>query len=168
MREFFKRIFESKLITDFRRDVKKYPSIAVVFIILGIPFLVFSTYSLLMSVNFVNRTVATEGTVVQHRILPGTDDYGTHDYIPVVEFRTNEGQSITFEDGSVAISVGEKVQVRYNPSNPSDARIYSIINFWVGPSTFAVGSAVFSSIGLWGLINKFTLKRKSRLKAQAD
>ncbi len=158
----------NKIINDIQRDIKKYPSIAVLFIILGIPFLVFATYSLSMSVNFINRTVATEGTVVQHRILPGTDDYGTHVYIPVVEFRTNEGQSITFEDGSVVISVGEKVPVRYDLSNPSDARIYSIINFWVGPSTFAVGSAVFSSIGLWGLINKFILTRKSRLKAQAD
>jgi cytochrome c oxidase assembly protein Cox11 len=158
----------SKAIKDVQHDVKKSPGTAVMFIILGIPFLVLGVYFIAMNVSFMSRTVATYGTVVDERISPYIDDYGSHYSIPIIEFKTSEGELITFVDGEVDVSVGQKVKVRYNPSNPFDARIYSVSNYWVLPSLFGVGSAVFSSIGLWGLISKFISQRKSRLKAQVD
>ena len=158
----------SKAIKEFPHDVKKYPGIAVMFTILGIPFLVFGTYSVAANVSFMNRTVATYGTVIDETFRSALSDDYSDDYVPIVEFRTSEEQLINFEDASVDAGVGQKVKVRYIPSNPFDARIYSVFTFWVGPSLFTVGSAVFSSIGLWGLISKFILQRKSRHKAQVD
>lgn len=165
MENFVKKINESKIITDFRRDVKN-PFFIIFFFIGGNFFFVFGVYFIVMNINFMNRTVATEGIVVQHRILPSTDDYGTHDYISVVEFRTSEGELITFEDGSVDVSIGKKVKVRYDPSNPSDARIYSVSNYWVLPSIFAVGSAVLFIIGLWGWFSKRKSEREIKRKWQ--
>lgn len=159
--KFFKKIFASKIITDFRRDVQT-PFIFIFIIIAGIFFFVFGVCFIVGNINFMNRTVATEGTVVQHKILPSTDDYGTHDYISVVEFRTSEGELITFEDGLV--SVGQKVQVRYNPSSPSNARIYTISNFWIGPSLCAVISAWLLIFVLWSRFSKSKSDREWRLK----
>jgi hypothetical protein len=81
------------------------------------------------------KGITIPGTVV--RLLEQSDsDGGCCTYVPVVDFEVND-QVYTFEGDNAsyppAYRVGEQVNVRYDPANPSTAQIDSFFERWIFP-----------------------------------
>jgi Protein of unknown function (DUF3592) len=100
---------------------------------------------------FLESAVSAEGTVKGHEERHSSDSGTT--YVPVVEFTAADGRARRFT-GSVASDppaheVGERVQVKYDPSNPEEARIGGGINLWLVPGVLiAAGIAVLVAGGI--------------------
>lgn len=96
-----------------------------------------------------------EGSVVDYR-RSGDTAY------PIVQFSTPDGRRWEFEDrvGSdpPQFSLEQKVDVRYDPSNPRNAFVNTFVNLWLLPGIFLLVGVVFACIGWAGV---FTTARKT-------
>ena len=109
----------------------------------------------------ISRMTVASGVVVQ--LDEYADDHGIRMYLPVVEFKTANGQTVRtktsiyqkinilgfdFELDSVMgapnqYRVGDAMQVYYNPSNPQDMQLNDSWQLWSTPiGTSAVGFSV--------------------------
>jgi hypothetical protein len=84
------------------------------------------------------------GRVIDLRETDPTSTDGTT-YAAVVEFRVNEGKTLTFKDSLSAsppmYDVGEDVFVLFDPSNPSSATIdRGRANYWVSIALYGLGA----------------------------
>jgi uncharacterized protein DUF3592 len=69
-------------------------------------------------------------------------------YYPIVQFRTAEGQTVTFRSSLANVAaLRQAVQVLYRPTNPGDARIDSYKSLWFWPTLLAGLAAVFLLVG---------------------
>lgn len=92
-----------------------------------------------------------EGSVVALEHRRGGEGGGT--YVPVVMFRTEHGEEITFR-GTVATNppafrTGETVRVLYDPDMTVPPRIDSFWQLWFGTVILGILGSVFGGIG-WG------------------
>jgi hypothetical protein len=70
-------------------------------------------------------------------------------YYPIVQYRTAEGQTITFRSSVANVAaLGQAVQVLALPTNPGDARIDSYMSLWFWPTLLAGLAAVFLLVGV--------------------
>ena len=89
-----------------------------------------------------------EGIVVSHQERRHSD--GTT-YRPEVEFRTRDGEHITFvasTGSSRRPTPGRKVKVLYYPADPEDADIASFGTFWVIPLLLMAFAAGFLTLSV--------------------
>jgi hypothetical protein len=69
-------------------------------------------------------------------------------YYPIVQFRTAEGQLVTFRSSLANVAaLGQAAQVLYLPTKPGDARIDSYKTLWFWPTLLAGLAAVFLLVG---------------------
>ena len=88
---------------------------------------------LVYNLTFFLKAEAAEGTVSeQFRRIDTSGEDVHNDSWGRVKFITEDGRTITFEE-PFDPRVGHKVTVLYEASNPSNARMYQISQFWVGP-----------------------------------
>lgn len=96
-------------------------------------FCLWGVYMLYVSVQLETKGVVTEGFVV--KMDPSTSD-GSTTYAPIVEFQVNE-KNYSFKGGISSnppqYSVGDRVDVRYNPDNPDIAQIDKGFERWLTP-----------------------------------
>jgi len=76
-------------------------------------------------------------------------------YYPVVEFVATSGKTVRFTGssggvGEPIIETGTEVKVMYDPAAPSNARIKSFSQFWLGPLAMAVAGLIFLLMGVGG------------------
>ncbi|MEI8019425.1 MAG: DUF3592 domain-containing protein [Schlesneria sp.] len=85
--------------------------------------------------SFGKLAVSTTGSIVDLRISDSGD--GLNHY-PVVEFKTNRGETIRFEGLSTSpLPVkGAMVPVLYSPTDPRNVRINTFVDRWLFPSLF--------------------------------
>jgi hypothetical protein len=77
--------------------------------------------------SFINNSVVTEGIVVGYKETNDEDDIAS----AIIEFNTRDGETIRFDDHYLSTpSKDEEVKVLYNPTNPSEARIYKWLSLW--------------------------------------
>lgn len=127
-----------------------FPSLAIrlPFLLIGLLLLVVGAFSTWSTRNFIDDSVATEGTVVAF------DRYrsdGDTLFRPVVVFMTEDGSSVEFTSSFGSSHQrkreGDTVAVLYRPDDPADAEIREFWTLWFGPIVlFGVG-ALFSAIG---------------------
>ena len=117
-------------------------------LVVGILFVLVSGIKLTSTGIHVHNSLVTDGTVVNisREVNVAGNDFDTY---LTVEFRTSEGGMVRFKDKGPAADVGDKVDVLYNPANPSEARIRDSWQLWGVWSLFLGVGAV---IALWGLI----------------
>lgn len=101
---------------------------------------------------FLRRSNHTQGTVVDQLV----EDSVEHSkfFYPVVEFRTDGGETVRFRGGAgnaggPLIQTGTTVVVLYDPSNPSEAQINSFVQYWLGPIGLTVWGAVIIGLGIY-------------------
>jgi hypothetical protein len=128
-------------------------------LIFGVFLLVLGCTMPILNASSVNRMEVAEGTVLKVSYVAGY--YGAPDYYDTkVEFLTSEGQSVQFRDSNDETNVGDKVKVVYNPSKPSEARIYRYQLFWGWwPPVVFVGAVLFI-LGLWGWLSELKSQKK--------
>ncbi|MBI5945986.1 MAG: DUF3592 domain-containing protein [Chloroflexi bacterium] len=96
-------------------------------------FCLWGVYMLYVAVQLETKGVITDGIVVEMK--PSTSD-GTTTYTPIVEFQVN-GQTYSFKGGISSnppkYSVGDRVEVRFDPDNPETAQIDKNVERWLAP-----------------------------------
>lgn len=99
--------------------------------------------------DFVKRATVTSGTVVELQRARG---YRASVYHPVVRFQLPSGQPATFREATGSnpppYEVGERVEVRYDPTRPADARAGSVRNLWAFPVLAGGMAFVFGFVGI--------------------
>jgi hypothetical protein len=125
-------------------------AIGVLLIVLGIA-------SFLRTRKFLASAVAVEGTVTdiekRERTVrrQGQTEHQTT-YHPRISFTTKEGTAIEFIDkvgtSLPTYAVGGKVQVKYDPTNPQEARMATGFRLWLAPVLLTVIGVVAIVVGV--------------------
>jgi hypothetical protein len=103
----------------------------VVFLVAGIGLLLAAAVAALVTSDFLSNSLLAPGVVTDER-------YGSHHV--EVRFRTEAGETITYgQNGLVTLHKGERVMVRYDPSDP---RLNPSVDQW--PALWGV--AIFLAI----------------------
>ncbi len=96
--------------------------------------------------SFVRHASATKGIVVSVGVTTAPGELNL--YTPTVEFTTEKGQTIRFTQTYSRVGVGDRVNVLYEPSNPSEARISE---FWALWGWLLIALAIGSFFAIWGV-----------------
>ncbi|MGA2847881.1 MAG: DUF3592 domain-containing protein [Terracidiphilus sp.] len=103
---------------------------------LGVCCLVWSVISYFRISRFLSQCIETRGEVIRLERSGSGGGLGSYEYAPVFQFRTASGESITVTSDVASsppgFSEGQAVRVRYDPTNPSDAKIHSFFQTWGG------------------------------------
>lgn len=137
----------------------------------GVVFFIAGVVILVRTVQFVAGAEHATGTVVD--LSREIDDEGDETFYPVVRFTTAEGQEIEFVSSSGSSppseSPGDRVDVLYDPDDPSDAKLSGFFHLWLFPGLFFLFGAAFFAIAwfLRWLLRRPTAVDVERLPAQA-
>ncbi len=111
--------------------------------------------------SFGKQAVPATGSIVDLRVSDSGD--GPNHY-PVVEFKTNQGETIRFEGLSTSPPPvkGTVVPVLYSSADPKNARINTFVDRWLFPS-------LFTPVGLVMLLfGGYQMSRKAGGSAELD
>jgi hypothetical protein len=99
---------------------------------LGVGLLVVCAITFVHTERFIGGSERATGTVID--LNSKTDSDGDVTFYPVVRFTTAEGRTIKFESGSSASnSVGDRVEVLYDPDDPQHASLSGFFDLWLWP-----------------------------------
>jgi hypothetical protein len=120
--------------------------IYAVMAVAGIALIIWSVISYARVTKFLQQSTETTGEVIRLQKFNGGAQFPGCDYAPVFLFRTASGESVTVTS-DVATSppgftVGQSVRVRYDASNPSEAKIHTLLQIW-GDSVIPAVVGVF-------------------------
>jgi hypothetical protein len=123
---------------------------AAAFLIAGVVMMLFGGKIFYETVIFLRVAARAVGTVI--RIAPSRNSDGQAMYLPIFEYRTNDGSAYqyisTVASNPPAYNVGETATILYHQRNPRHARIHSFTELWLLQAVlFFFGSiCVFASI----------------------
>ena len=90
---------------------------------------------------FLETAIKTDG-VVTEMVAVQSSDGGNSQSAPVYKFTAKDGTECTIRSSvssyPPAFSVGQKIAVLYDPSNPQNAKIDGFFNIWLVPFILAV------------------------------
>jgi hypothetical protein len=111
--------------------------------VVGIACLTWSVISYFRITKFLQRCTETRGEVIRLERTRGSGGFASYDYAPVFCFQTASGESITVTSDVASsppgFAEGQSVRVRYDPTNPSDAKIHTFLQTW---GDFVIPAAV--------------------------
>jgi hypothetical protein len=111
------------------------------------------------SSSFVSKSSDAKGVVVRLESHNSSNETSTN---PIIKFST-ENNTYEFESNiSANYSIGEHVNVLFNPYYPQDARINSFVALYLIPTILSGVGGVFAIIGYIVLIK--IMKSRNRLK----
>jgi hypothetical protein len=112
----------------------------------GVACLVWSVVSYSRVTKFIQRCTETSGEVIRLEQSTGTRGSSRYVYAPVFRFQSASGETITVTSDLASsppgFTEGQSVRVRYDPANPSDAKIHSFLQTW-GDFVIPVAIGVF-------------------------
>jgi len=113
------------------------------------------------SFTVVSSWERTSGLVVD---LVDSTDGDTH--APVVAYDPGPGDDRRFEHNvfSANARIGDTVDVVFNPDDPSEAVIYSLVGFWLGPAFLLAGGLLTVIVTMGGVAAS---RRRGRTAATA-
>ena len=126
------------------KDKKELPIILIfvaIFFLLGTGMVYWGwyIYSDVQSVRA--KGIKTEGVILRYeRCVNGPTDHNENMMVPIVQFRTQSGQSVVVEGSVDNTSIlqdicqgGGRVEIIYDPQNPKHAYINTFAELWFGP-----------------------------------
>ncbi|MEJ0085976.1 MAG: DUF3592 domain-containing protein [Pseudomonadota bacterium] len=123
---------------------------------LGVGCLLLAAYLSWLTLSFSRDTGRTTAEVVSYREIP---DGNSTRYAPRVRYRTANGEIVTidgqFATTSKRFAIGEQVPLTYKVAKPTEARIATFTDNWLGPCIGAV-------IGLVGFGGGLLVRRQTR------
>ena len=146
--------------------MKKYRFIFPIFLVIGILFLIGTAFTLNSGMDMAKNGIKTTGVITDLDISVSEDKSKT--YFPIIEFTTQENQQIEFRSSmgssSYRNSIGQSIDIIYNPANPQDAIIDSFFGVY-GLSIFlGIFGGVFTLIGgIPVLLGAASKKKSTRL-----
>jgi Protein of unknown function (DUF3592) len=126
---------------------------------IGAVLIVVAAVMAVFTARFVATAERTEGTVID--LSRSEDSEGSVTYSPVVRF-TADGRTIQFTSSSGSSSppsVGDRVEVLYDPDDPDDARLSGFLDLWLFP---LVAGAIGIACGAIGGFIAWRTRRPSK------
>lgn len=119
-------------------------------LLLGSPFGVIGGCEAVETAAELERSVRTEGRVVDNRlVIDHRDGFEEQSYRPVVEYRDADGRVRRFSDPAGSLppdhAVGEAVEVAFDPHDPAKARLTSWKRLWLVP-TLLIGVGLLPAL----------------------
>jgi Protein of unknown function (DUF3592) len=125
-----------------------------VLLVAGPCILIYSVVSFVRTRSFLRCCVEVDGEVKRLERSKSSGKYG-YTYAPVFSFTVADGQTYTVTSevstSPPGFDVGESVRVRYDPSNPEDARIHTFFQTWGGAVMWGIVGAAFIAFGFYWL-----------------
>ena len=116
-------------------------------------FCLWGVYMVYVAVQLESKGVVTEGIVVE---MDASTTDGSTTYAPIIEFQVN-GQTYSFKGGISSnppqYSVGDQVNVLYDPGNPETAQINKTSERWLTP-LLLIPAMIFGAI----IVNFFLIR----------
>lgn len=135
-----------------------------IFSVVGLGMLIGAMYAYQSQQKFLKTAQTTEGTVQE--LVYSRSKKGSGTYHPVVAFEASDGKHYTFHSdmgtNPPSYNVGERVEVRYNPTNPYDAMLTGFWSMWGLIAIFGGLGTIFSSIGLGVIIGKIRKNKTTK------
>lgn len=130
--------------------------IGIVFGLVGGLLFVIGVFLFIRTRAFISSSQEVKGTVI--RMLSSSGSEGGTVYAPVFKFTTIQGQVMEVEEkvysSPPGFSVGEVVDILYDPQNPGNARAKKWSSLYFVPLLLSGMGAIFGSIGLVLLVVK--------------
>lgn len=119
-----------------------------VFALAGVGMLAGSVFLYKTTSSFLAEAIKAPGTVVE--LVASQSSDGTT-YRPIVQFKRQNGQTVTFESSTgsnpPSYSQGQRVEVFYRPTAPQDAEINDFFSLWGPPAICGTLGAAFFAFG---------------------
>ena len=135
---------------------------AILFFV-GIAMLIGGIFVYRSNQQFLQSSLKSTGTVTGLDLKQSTD---SSSYYPVVQFRTLENQVINFTSSAgsnpASYQVGETVEVNYNPTNPTSAKINDFMSNGFSVLILGFIGTVFTYSGGIFLSNIIRFRRKKK------
>lgn len=139
------------------------PLLSAILFFVGIAMLIGGIFVYRSNQQFLQSSLKSTGTITGLDLKQSSD---SSSYYPVVQFRTLENQIINFTSsvGSnpASYQVGETVEVNYNPTNPTSAKINDFTSNWLGVLALGFIGAIFTFSGGIFLSNIIRFNRKKK------
>jgi Protein of unknown function (DUF3592) len=155
--------------------MKAFKIIGILCCCIGIAALIGFVFSIIHTNRFIAESVLTKGEVVDIVTHTSTDSHGrtTRSRYPVVKFLDKNGDTVEFESSastSGGIKIGQPIDVRFIPNNPSRAKLAnSFMDIW-GLTVFCgIFGVVFAGLGFpffWLGIRDDINEKKAQLYAK--
>jgi hypothetical protein len=130
--------------------------IGIVFSLVGALLFVIGVFLFIRTRAFISSSQEVKGTVI--RMLSSSGSEGGTVYAPVFKFTTIQGQVIEVEEkvysSPPGFSVGEVVDMLYDPKNPGNARAKKWSSLYFVPLLLTGMGAIFGGIGVVLLVVK--------------
>jgi len=130
----------------------------VIFLLVGLGMLGFGGWSYLNTRSQMETWGSVTGEIVNFSHYSDSD--GGSSTVPVVEFTTAAGETITaepYQERNTTVDVdgyrvGDEVEVFYNPDNPRDMFINDFMHVWFVPTLMGGMGGLFGVIGaIWAV-----------------
>lgn len=134
--------------------MKLFKIIGGIFAMIGVAALVGMAFAIVGTNSFIKQSSVTSGEIIDivTRTSKDSDGNTTRSHYPVVRFNDATGNAVEFESSTSTSSrtgIGEHVQVRYIPDNPSKARISSsFLDMWGVSLMLGIFGVVFAGLGV--------------------
>lgn len=130
------------------------------FLGLGLLFIGLAAFFFFRTRKFLETAVLTTGTIVD--LVASSGSEGGTVYQAVVQFTTGDGRQVTWQQSMAsnppAGQPGDEVPVRYDPTDPDDARIAKPFRLWFLSGLFTLMGAIFGGTGAIMAIIGFATK----------
>ena len=139
------------------------PLLSAILFFVGIAMLIGGIFVYRSNQQFLQSSLKSTGTVTGLDLKQSTD---SSSYYPVVQFRTLENQVINFTSSAgsnpASYQVGETVEVNYNPTNPTSAKINDFMSNGFSVLILGFIGTVFTYSGGIFLSNIIRFRRKKK------
>jgi hypothetical protein len=123
--------------------------VGVIFLAVGAVQLGLGVFFWLRTRRFLRTAVSTDGTIVE--LIESSGSEGGTVYQAVVEFQTADGRTVRWQESMAsnppAGQRGDRVPMKYDPSDPDNARIAKTFRMWFLSGLFGLLGLLFLGIG---------------------
>ena len=116
----------------------------------GVIMLALGVFFFLRTRAFLRTAVDTTGTIVN--LIESHDSDGGTAYSAVVQFQTSDSKQVTWTESMAsnppAGQPGDEVPMKYDPTDPDDARIAKPFRLWFLPVLLGGLGVVFLGVGV--------------------